>query len=54
MRFSSSKKLRWISQIPYSRFRQPITLNRRKLAEVRDYLLPKLLSGQVRVEVAHG
>ena len=26
----------------------------RKLAEMRDYLLPKLLSGQVRVEVAHG
>jgi type I restriction enzyme, S subunit len=25
-----------------------------KLAEMRDYLLPKLLSGQVRVEVAHG
>lgn len=26
----------------------------RKLAEMRDYLLPKLLSGQVRVEVANG
>lgn len=26
----------------------------RKLAEVRDYLLPKLLSGQVRVDSAHG
>ncbi len=25
-----------------------------KLAEVRDYLLPGLLSGQVRVEIAHG
>ncbi len=25
-----------------------------KLAEMRDYLLPKLLSGQVRVESAHG
>lgn len=25
-----------------------------QLAEMRDYLLPKLLSGQVRVEVAHG
>ncbi len=25
-----------------------------KLGEMRDYLLPKLLSGQVRVEVAHG
>ncbi len=25
-----------------------------KLAEMRDYLLPRLLSGQVRVEVAHG
>ena len=25
-----------------------------KLAEMRDYLLPKLLSGQVRVEVANG
>ena len=25
-----------------------------KLAEMRDYLLPKLLSGQVRVEVARG
>lgn len=26
----------------------------RKLVEMRDYLLPKLLSGQARVEVAHG
>jgi len=26
----------------------------RKLSEMRDYLLPKLLSGQVRVEVANG
>lgn len=26
----------------------------RKLAEMRDYLLPKLMSGQVRVEAAHG
>ena len=25
-----------------------------KLAEMRDYLLPKLLSGQVRVAVADG
>ena len=25
-----------------------------KLAEMRDYLLPTLFSGQVRVEVAHG
>ena len=25
-----------------------------KLAEIRDYLLPKLLTGQVRVEVARG
>jgi type I restriction enzyme, S subunit len=25
-----------------------------KLAEIRDYLLPKLLSGRVRVEAAHG
>ena len=25
-----------------------------KLAKMRDYLLPKLLSGQVRVEVANG
>ena len=26
----------------------------RKLAEMRDYLLPELLSGSVRVEVANG
>ena len=26
----------------------------RRLTEMRDYLLPKLLSGQVRVEAAHG
>jgi len=26
----------------------------RKLAAMHDYLLPKLLSGQVRVEAAHG
>lgn len=29
-------------------------LESRKLAEMRDYLLPKLLSGQVHVEAAHG
>ena len=26
----------------------------RKLAAMRDYLLPNLLSGEVRVEAAHG
>ena len=26
----------------------------RKLGEMRDYVLPTLLSGQVRVEAAHG
>ena len=29
-------------------------LESRKLSEVRDYLLPRLLIGEVRVEVAHG
>jgi len=31
-----------------------VMIESRKLAEMRDYLLPKLLSGQVRVEAARG
>lgn len=34
--------------------RAAIEAESRKLAQMRDYLLPKLLSGQVRVEVANG
>ncbi|MEA2164995.1 MAG: type restriction enzyme subunit [Thermoanaerobaculia bacterium] len=34
--------------------RDAIDIESRKLAEMRDYLLPKLLSGSVRVEAAHG
>ena len=29
-------------------------LESRKLAEIRDYLLPRLLIGEARVEVTHG
>jgi len=31
-----------------------LMIESRKLAAMRDYLQPKLLSGQVRAEAAHG
>jgi type I restriction enzyme S subunit len=39
---------------PLFEIRAMTQLESRRLAEMRDYLLPKLLSGQLRVEVRHG
>jgi type I restriction enzyme S subunit len=39
---------------PLDEFVAASEIESRKLADMRDYLLPKLLSGQVRVEAARG
>lgn len=39
---------------PLFEMRAMAQLESRRLAEIRDYLLPRLLSGQLRVEVRHG